>query len=50
MRDPDLIAFTREKKIEVGPPLSGNELEALVDETLAMPQAVVALAKMARRD
>jgi DnaK suppressor protein len=27
MRDHDLIAFTREKKIEVGPPLSGNELE-----------------------
>jgi hypothetical protein len=35
MRDPDLIAFTREKKFDVGTTLSGNELKALVDETLA---------------
>jgi tripartite-type tricarboxylate transporter receptor subunit TctC len=48
MRDPDLVAFTREKKIDVGPALSGEELKALVDETLATPPGVVALAKQAR--
>jgi tripartite-type tricarboxylate transporter receptor subunit TctC len=48
MRDPDLVAFTREKKIDVGPVLGGKELKALVEETLATPSAVVALAKKAR--
>jgi tripartite-type tricarboxylate transporter receptor subunit TctC len=48
MGDPDLIAFTREKKVDLGPTLNGDELKAIVDETLAMPPSVIALAKNAR--
>ncbi len=48
MRDEDFLAFTREKKIDVGPTLSGDELKALVEETMSMSPAVVALAKAAR--
>lgn len=48
MRDPDLVAFTREKKIDIGPTLTGDELKALVEETMSTPPAVVALAKVAR--
>jgi tripartite-type tricarboxylate transporter receptor subunit TctC len=48
MRDPDLFAFTREKKIDIGPTLTGEELKAIVNETLSMPPSVVSLAKQAR--
>jgi tripartite-type tricarboxylate transporter receptor subunit TctC len=48
MSDPELIAFTHEKKIDFGPALSGEELQKLVEETLALPAHVVALAKKAR--
>lgn len=48
MNDPDLIAFTKERKIDFGPALSGQELEKLVEETLAVSPAVVKLAKEAR--
>jgi tripartite-type tricarboxylate transporter receptor subunit TctC len=48
MNDPDLIAFTNERKIDFGPALSGQELEKLVEQTLAVSPAVVKLAKEAR--
>jgi tripartite-type tricarboxylate transporter receptor subunit TctC len=48
MSDPELIAFTREKKIDFGPALTGEELQKLVEETLALPTHVIALAKKAR--
>jgi tripartite-type tricarboxylate transporter receptor subunit TctC len=48
MSDPELLAFTRERNIDFGPPLSGQGLEKLVDETLAVSPQVVALAKKAR--
>jgi hypothetical protein len=50
MRDPELLAFTQEKKIDVGPILTGDELKALVEETMKTPPSVVALAKAARGD
>lgn len=50
MRDPELLSFTQEKKIDVGPILTGNELKALVDETMKVSPKVVALAKAARGD
>jgi tripartite-type tricarboxylate transporter receptor subunit TctC len=48
--DPELLAFTRDRKIDFGPTLSGEELEVLVKETLATPPAVANLAKKARGD
>ncbi len=48
MNDADLIAFTRERKIDFGPPLTGEELEKLVEGTLAVSPAVVQLARQAR--
>jgi len=48
MGDSELLAFTREKKIDIGPTLNGEALKDLVEETLAMPPEVVALAKAAR--
>ena len=40
--------FTKERKIDFGPSLSGEELEQLVARTLAVSRAVVKLAKQAR--
>lgn len=48
MNDPELIAFARDKKIDLGPAFTGEDLQALVEETLALPPRVVALAKQAR--
>jgi len=50
MRDPELIDFTREKNIDIGPPLGGVELDRLVAETLAFPQAVLDKVKRAKGD
>ncbi|MFN3889509.1 MAG: Bug family tripartite tricarboxylate transporter substrate binding protein [Beijerinckiaceae bacterium] len=48
MNDPELKAFVTERKIDFGPALSGEELEKLVQKTLAVSPAVVKLAKEAR--
>lgn len=48
MKDPELIAFTSERKIDFGPALTGEELAKLVEQTLAVSPAVVKLAKEAR--
>ena len=45
MQDPDLQEFVKSRQIDVGPPYSGQQLEALVAETLQVPQRVVQLAK-----
>ncbi len=50
MRDPELIAFTQEKNIDIGPPMGGAELDRLVAETLAFPAAVLATVKKAKGD
>ena len=48
MSDPELVAFTKERKIDFGPALSGEDLDKLVAQTLAVSPAVVKLAKQAR--
>jgi tripartite-type tricarboxylate transporter receptor subunit TctC len=48
MNDAELVAFTRERKIDFGPALSGEELEKLVARTLAVSPEIVNLAKQAR--
>ncbi|MBX9757250.1 MAG: hypothetical protein K2Y29_00625 [Beijerinckiaceae bacterium] len=48
MSDPELIAFTTERKIDFGPALTGEELETLVDVTLSVSPTVVDLARKAR--
>ena len=48
MNDPELVSFTRDKKIDLGPALTGAQLKDLIDETLATPPHVIALAKAAR--
>ena len=50
MTDAELIAFTREKNIDFGPPLDGAALAKLVEATLNVSPDVVALAKAARGD
>jgi len=50
MKDAELIGFTQERKIDVGPILTGKELQALVMETMATPPDVVKLTKAARGD
>jgi tripartite-type tricarboxylate transporter receptor subunit TctC len=50
MRDPELLAFTREKNIDIGPPLDGAGLDKLVAETLAFPPNVLATVKKAKGD
>lgn len=50
MRDPELLAFTQEKNIDIGPPMSGAELDRLVAETLAFPAGVLATVKKAKGD
>jgi tripartite-type tricarboxylate transporter receptor subunit TctC len=48
MRDPELVAFTQEKHIDIGPPLDGAGLDRLVTETLAFPANVLATVKAAK--
>ncbi len=50
MRDSELLAFTREKNIDIGPPLNGAGLDKLVAETLAFPANVLATVKKAKGD
>jgi tripartite-type tricarboxylate transporter receptor subunit TctC len=48
VEDPALLAFVREKKIDLGPTLAGEKLQNLVEQTLALPPRAIALAKKAR--
>lgn len=48
MQDHELIALTREKHIDIGPPLSGAQLDDLVKQTLAFPASVLDTVKKAK--
>jgi tripartite-type tricarboxylate transporter receptor subunit TctC len=50
MSDRELVAFTTERNIDIGPPLDGPGLAKLVEETLAVTPDVVAMVKKARGD
>jgi tripartite-type tricarboxylate transporter receptor subunit TctC len=50
MNDPELIAFTRERHIDLGPALSGEALAQLVAETLSVSKETAAEVKKARGD
>ena len=50
MADPELIAFTRERNIDLGPALGGEALAQLVTETLGVSQETAAEVKKARGD
>jgi len=50
MNDPELVAFTRERNIDLGPALDGAALERIVMETLSVPPETAAEVKKARGD
>ena len=50
MNDPELIAFTKERNIDLGPALSGEALATLVAETLAVSKETAAEVRKARGD
>jgi tripartite-type tricarboxylate transporter receptor subunit TctC len=50
MHDPELVAFTRERNIDLGPALSGEGLAQLVAETLSVSPETAAEVRKARGD
>jgi hypothetical protein len=48
MADPELVAFTRERNIDLGPTLTGEALERIVMETLSVAPETAAEVKKAR--
>jgi tripartite-type tricarboxylate transporter receptor subunit TctC len=50
MRDPELVAFAKQRKIDIGPPLGGAGLAKLVEETLSVSPETAAMVKKARGD
>jgi tripartite-type tricarboxylate transporter receptor subunit TctC len=50
MNDPELVAFTRERNIDLGPALDGAALERIVMDTLSVPAETAAEVKKARGD
>jgi tripartite-type tricarboxylate transporter receptor subunit TctC len=46
--DPELVAFTRERNIDLGPALTGEALARIVMETLSVPPETAAEVKKAR--
>ena len=48
INDPELVAFTRERNIDLGPALSGEGLAQIVMETLSVPPETAAEVKKAR--
>lgn len=50
MRDPELVAFARERHIDIGPPLGGAGLAKLVEETLSVSPETAAMVRKARGD
>jgi hypothetical protein len=45
-----MVGFKQENHIDIGPPMSGAELDRLVAETLAFPAGVLATVKKAKGD
>ena len=50
MADPELVAFTRERNIDLGPTLGGDALAQIVKETLGVSPEIAAEVKKARGD
>jgi len=50
MNDPELIAFTKQRNIDLGPALSGEALASLVAETLSVSPETAAEVRKARGD
>jgi tripartite-type tricarboxylate transporter receptor subunit TctC len=50
MNDPELIAFTKERRIDLGPALTGEALAKIVAETLAVSPDTAAAVRKARGD
>jgi tripartite-type tricarboxylate transporter receptor subunit TctC len=50
MADPELVAFTRERNIDLGPTLGGDALARIVKETLGVSPQIAAEVKKARGD
>jgi tripartite-type tricarboxylate transporter receptor subunit TctC len=50
MHDPELVAFATERHIDIGPAATGEELQKLVEETLAVTPETVTMVKKARGD
>ena len=50
MRDPELTGFAKERNIDIGPPLDGEGLAKLVQETLSVTPDTIATVKKARGD
>ena len=50
MNDPELIAFTRERNIDLGPALTGEALTKLVADTLSVKPETAAEVRKARGD
>jgi tripartite-type tricarboxylate transporter receptor subunit TctC len=50
MSDPELVAFTKQRNIDLGPALSGEALAKLVAETLAVSKETAAEVRRARGD
>jgi tripartite-type tricarboxylate transporter receptor subunit TctC len=50
VNDPELIAFTKERNIDVGPPLAGEALAKIVMDTLSVSPETATQVKKARGD
>ncbi len=50
MADPELVAFTRERNIDLGPALNGEALAQIIAETLSVSPETAAEVKKARGD
>jgi tripartite-type tricarboxylate transporter receptor subunit TctC len=50
MQDPELLAFTKARHIDIGPPLNGVGVAKLVEETLSVSPETAAMVKKARGD
>jgi tripartite-type tricarboxylate transporter receptor subunit TctC len=48
MNDPELVAFTKERNIDLGPTLPGDALARIVTDTLSVPPETAAEVKRAR--
>jgi tripartite-type tricarboxylate transporter receptor subunit TctC len=50
VNDPELIAFTKERRIDLGPPLAGEAVAKIVMDTLSVSPETAAQVKKARGD
>jgi hypothetical protein len=50
LNDPELLEFTRERRIDIGPSATGEWLESLVGRTLAASREAIATVKRIRTE